>query len=82
MALLKIGSEKRHKIGWSNWVDRRQSELSIQLPEKLELVHYMKTDDPLDGKYWHDRFRDKNTNGEWFKLTAEDIRDFKKRRVM
>jgi len=83
LGVLKVGSQKRYKIGKTNLVSRRSSELSLQLPEKIELVHYIKTDD-MTGieKYWHNRFADKNTNGEWFNLSAEDVKAFKLRKFM
>jgi hypothetical protein len=83
MGMLKIDGKKRYKIGKTNLVERRSTELSLQLPEKLELVHYIRTDD-ISGieKYWHNRFADKNTNAEWFNLSNEDIRAFKLRRFM
>lgn len=83
LGLLKVGTQKRYKIGKTNLVERRSTELSLQLPEKLELVHSIKTDD-MTGieKYWHKRFADKNTNGEWFNLSADDIRAFKLRKFM
>lgn len=83
LGMLKIGAQKRYKIGKTNLVERRNAELSLQLPEKLELVHYIKTDD-ISGieAYWHKRFVEKNTNGEWFDLTANDVRAFKLRKFM
>lgn len=83
LAVLKIDTKKRYKIGRTNLVERRRNELSFQLPEKLELVHYIETDD-MSGieAYWHKRFADKNTNGEWFDLSIEDIRVFKRRKFM
>ncbi|HAJ90607.1 MAG TPA: hypothetical protein DCM27_06300 [Rhodospirillaceae bacterium] len=83
LGMLKIDKTKRYKIGKTNLVERRNSELSLQLPEKLELVHYIKTDD-MSGieSYWHRRFADKNTNGEWFNLSMDDIRAFKLRKFM
>jgi len=79
--LIKMG--KHHKIGRSNSAGRRQYELAIQLPEKTKLIHQIQTDDP-EGieRYWHQRFADRNTNGEWFALTADDIRAFKRRKFM
>lgn len=83
LGMLKIDTKKRYKIGKTNLVERRNAELSLQLPEKLELVHYIKTDD-MNGieSYWHRRFSEKNTNGEWFDLSADDVRAFKQRKIM
>ena len=79
--LMKSG--KFHKIGRSNNADRRAYELKIQLPEKLELIHKIRTDDPIGiEEYWHKRFKDKRKNGEWFELTRQDIEIFKRRKFM
>jgi hypothetical protein len=83
MALLKIGREKRYKIGKAVLVGRRTDQVSIQLPEDLELVHTIRTDDAYGIEaYWKKRFEKKNTKGEWFILSREDIQAFKKRRFM
>lgn len=79
--LMKSG--KHYKIGRSNDADRRVYELKILMPEKLELIHKIKTDDPIGiEEYWHKRFKDKRKNGEWFELTRQDIEIFRRRKFM
>ena len=75
--LMKSG--KYYKIGHSNSVGRREYELGTKLPQKLETIHTIKTDDP-EGieRYWHDRFEDTRKEGEWFELNAVDVKSFKK----
>jgi len=77
--LLKHGSRREYKIGRTNNPLRREGEVGIELPERLQPVHYIKTDDPAGVEYyWHTRFAAKRKEGEWFALTAEDVRAFKR----
>ena len=77
--LLKHGSRREYKIGRTNNPLRREGELGVQLPEKCQPVHYVQTDDPEGVEaYWHRRFASKRKEGEWFALTAQDVRAFKR----
>ena len=70
---------KYYKIGKTNDTVRRGNELKIQLPENLDLIHEIKTDDPSGIEaYWHRRFEAKRMNGEWFDLNSADIKAFKR----
>jgi hypothetical protein len=75
--MIKAGND--YKIGKTFNIGRRRSELSIQLPKKHNLICELKTPFPAAVEaYWHNRFSSKRGNGEWFKLSAEDIKAFKR----
>jgi hypothetical protein len=77
--LVKSGSH--YKIGRSNAAGRRAYELAIQLPERLEVVHVIETDDAVGiERYWHGRFAHRRLNGEWFALSSADVAAFKRRK--
>ncbi len=83
LALMKMGNAKRYKVGKAVLTARRIDQISIQLPEDLSLVHYITTDDAFGIEaYWHKRFLEKNTKGEWFMLSQSDVNAFKKRKFM
>ncbi|MCH2226446.1 MAG: GIY-YIG nuclease family protein [Candidatus Caenarcaniphilales bacterium] len=77
--LFKHGDRNEYKIGKSLDTVRRGQELRTQMPQDLELIHEIKTDDPFGiEKYWHKRFEKKRLNGEWFNLSSDDIKAFKR----
>ena len=79
--LLRVG--RNYKIGRASSFERRERELAIQLPERAERVHIIRTDDPVGiERYWHQRFAPQRQNGEWFALSANDVRTFKRRKFM
>jgi hypothetical protein len=79
-----VKSGNLYKIGFSENHWRRKGELHKQTPQGIEEVHTIAAIDDAPGieRYWHERFRGKRRHGEWFELSSEDVRIFKKRKTM
>lgn len=82
--LLRHGSRREYKIGRTNNPIRREGEISIELPHRLDPIHVITTDDPAGIEaYWHRRFAEKRLKNEWFALMPDDVRAFKRwRRIV
>jgi hypothetical protein len=78
-----IKHDKDYKIGKAKHAGKRNYDLGLILPKDIEEIHVISTDDPAGiEKYWHDRFKDKRGKGEWFNLTSQDVKTFKRRKFM
>ncbi len=76
-------SGKYFKIGKSNHVGGREYQIALLLPESVNTIHTIATDDPEGIEaYWHNRFKRKRAKGEWFSLTSDDVKIFKTRKFM
>jgi hypothetical protein len=77
--LIKHGKGREYKIGRTGNPLRREGQVALDLPNEVQPIHYIKTDDPVGiESYWHARFRTKRKRGEWFALTADDVRAFRR----
>jgi len=84
-----VKAQAAYKIGSTRAPYRRVSEIANQSAKGAELIHLISTDDP-EGieKYWHNRFDEKRIaglnklSGEWFALSVDEIKAFRRRKTM
>jgi Meiotically up-regulated gene 113 len=75
--LMKSG--RHYKIGRTVSVGSRERQLAIKIPVPPTTIHSIETDDPVGIEaYWHRRFEAKRGEGEWFDLSPDDIKAFKR----
>ena len=64
-------------------MEGRHRQLKIQLPQAAEVIHRINTDDPYGIEaYLAPPVRAKRLNGEWFELSADDVKVFRRRKFM
>lgn len=76
--LIKHGGRNEYRIGSTTNPMRRLGENRIELPGGAEPIHSIETADKTGIEtYWHNRFKPKQMNGDWFNLSQTDINEFK-----
>lgn len=66
------------KIGKSINPDKRLTQIKLQIPFKVEVVHIIRAANPAEVEsHWHRRFASRRQNGEWFLLTEAEVNEFK-----
>lgn len=68
-----------YKIGRATDLDRRIKQLKVQLPFEVELIHVILCENhEASEKYWHTRFGEYRSNGEWFELESDHLMEIKR----
>jgi len=66
--------QKIYKIGLSRQPKERYKAFGTKLPFKVEILHQIETTDMKKAeKILHEWMKDKNTHGEWFSLSQNDV---------
>ena len=74
--LLKAGPH--YKIGKSVNFEKRLTQIKLQLPHAVEVIHVIHAADHSRAEsYWHRRFAARRLNGEWFELSEAEVAEFK-----
>jgi len=77
--LIQEDFSKTIKIGYTCNPNRRLTEFKIQLPFEIEHIHTMRCAKGRETeKLLHQHYHKKRVNGEWFRLSEQDVDDIKK----
>lgn len=69
-----IESEFGWKIGKTRDIDKRKNIFEVKLPFKFSMRYFIKCHDITKMEiYFHDYFKNKHINGEWYLITIQDI---------
>ena len=78
-----LQGEKYFKIGKSVNMEKRLTQIKLQLPYRVELLHTIHAAHPLQAEsYWHKHFASLRRNGEWFELGEAEVAEFKSVKTM
>ena len=70
-----------YKIGRSKDVPSRRRRIGVQMPHEVTVIHSIQSNDSVRlEEQLHDMYANKRMNGEWFALSAEDVREIKAKR--
>ncbi len=70
------GEGEIYKIGRTAQLEQRMSFFEIKLPFATQLVCAVQSDDIVTlERQLHERYKDKHLNGEWFRLTEQDVKE-------
>lgn len=76
--LIKIDDREQYKIGVTTNLNKRMNQLGTKMPFELEVIAKIESDDIYKlEEQLHEKFKDKNINGEWFELKTKDIKYIK-----
>jgi hypothetical protein len=71
-----IESKFGWKIGKTRDLNNRRKTFAVKLPFKFKLKYYIKSHDISKLEiFFHEYFKSRHVNGEWYLIKAEDIRD-------
>ena len=74
--LLQAG--QHFKIGMTINLDKRLTQIKLQLPFPVTLIHTIQAAHPVQAEsHWHRRFASLRLNGEWFALGPTEVNEFK-----
>ncbi len=66
------------KVGMTTNLDKRLTQIKLQLPFAVQVVHTIKAANPSQVEsHWHRRFAALRLNGEWFALGSAEVSEFK-----
>lgn len=70
--LIRAENSDTYKIGRTKYLSQRSKDFSVNLPFKTKLISWYIGDKNEETKF-HEYFKEKRINGEWFILDSKDV---------